>query len=486
MAKQAAGNPTPKSLRQRSNRYALVSVFLFAILIGTVSYDDYGVSTAMQGQQALQQAEVRLTRFSAALPALLSPVDGFMLSGGDGHDQAGQAAAFAAFQRAYSAVASLPEASAGQNAQLKQVFDLAQHAQDIATAIVGGQQAHAKDLALAAHSLLAAAQAKAVRVAQAMGDARRHQGQEMQRRMLLLAGINLAIIVVLLLVTIVLMRGLAKGAARTLTDAASDAGSASAAMLEATEQQVQVAETQALSLSEVIREMEQMSAASTKIATTAGSVERIAETMVRAAEQAGRDVGEATGQLLGIRDAVHAIAERGRASREKAEHIMESLASVQEIADETHLLALNASIESAAAGEHGKRFAVVAAEVRHLAERVREFTEEIEGVVGEVEAAAAASMDLTRGGLVEVDRGIEVAQRAKEALVHVQGISGKTGQAVRAIAQATARQDKAGQAHLEGMRQMAKLLDDSAQQLQDSRELSHRLMGVAEDLQRLL
>jgi methyl-accepting chemotaxis protein len=475
----------PTNLIQQSNRNALISVFLFAVLIAAFSYDYISASSGMQEQQALQRNQVQLARFGATLPHMLVPIEDFMLSG-NANDTSRQATALIAFQHAYSGVSALSGIDADQRAQLKQVFDLMQRVQGIAIPILTGQGTQNRDLTLAARSLVSAAQAKVDRVVQALGDAQQRQGQDIQSRMSLLAGISLAIIVVLLFVMIMLMRGLAKGMRRSLADIASEVGSASAAMLEAAKQQVQDADTQALSLAEVTRELEQMSTASGKISATASSVERIAEAMARAAEQAGRDVGETAGLLQGVRDAVHVIAERGQASRQNAARIMASLASVQEIADETHLLALNASIESAAAGEHGKRFAVVAAEVRRLAERVREFTEEIEGVAGEVNAAASASTSAAQNGLAEVDKGIEVAQRAQKAVAQIEGMSGKTGKALRAIAQATGRQDKSSQAFLEGMRQMARLLHDSAQQLQDSHETSQRLMGAAENLQRLL
>jgi methyl-accepting chemotaxis protein len=485
MAKHAARNSMPKNLRQQANRHALISVFLFAVLIGTVSFDYIRASSDLQGQQVLQREQVALARFGAMLPGMLAPIDDFMLSG-DGKDKASQGQPFVSFQRAYSGVSALSGISIDQRVQLKQVFDLMQRVQDITASIRDDQGTHSRDLALVARSLVTVAQAKVDRVAQALADVQRRQGQGIQNRMSMLAGINLAVIVVLLFAVIMLMRGLARGVTRSLAEIASDVGSASGAMLEATEQQVQDADTQGLSLAEVTRELEQMSVASGKIAATASSVERLAEAMVGSAVQAGKDVGEAAVLLQGIREAVRVIAERGQASRQKAERIMESLASVQEIADETHLLALNASIESAAAGEHGKRFAVVAAEVRRLAERVREFTEEIEGVASEVNAAASASTSVAQSGLAEVDKGIEVAQRVHEAVAQIQGMSSKTSQAVRAIAQATGRQDKTSQAFLEGMRQMARLLHDSAQQLQDSREISQRLMGAAENLQRLL
>ena len=480
-----ARQPVIKTPRQQSSRHALISVFLFALLIGTVSFDYYSTSTDMQALQTLQQDQTRLGHFASTLPGMLASVDDFMVSG-DKNDRARQAAAFIAFQHAYGEVSSLSGFNQDQHTQLKQIFDLMQRVQGIATGILEDQGAHPRDLALVAHALVATAQAKAGRTAQGLGDALQRQGQHIQGRMTLLTGISLAIIVVLLLATVLLTRGLAKGLAHSLAGIASGVGSASESMLEAAEQQVQAAETQALSLEEVTRELEQMCTATGKIAATTSSMERIAGATVRAVEQAGGDVAEAAGLMQGIRDAVHAISEQGQASRQRVEHIMDSLASVQEIADETHLLALNASIESAAAGEHGKRFAVVAAEVRRLAERVREFTEEIEGVVSAVDAAATASIEITQDGLAEVDKGIAMAQRDGETLAQIQGMSGKTGQAARAIAQAMARQDKSGQALLEGMRQMAGLLHDSAQQLQDSRDISQRLMGMAGELQRLL
>ena len=72
---------------------------------------------------------------------------------------------------------------------------------------------------------------------------------------------------------------------------------------------------------------------------------------------------------------------------ERSQRISEVLNLIKEIAGEIHLLAVNAAIESAAAGEHGKRFAVVASEVRRLAERTRESAEEIKGIVGEIQSA---------------------------------------------------------------------------------------------------
>jgi methyl-accepting chemotaxis protein len=229
-----------------------------------------------------------------------------------------------------------------------------------------------------------------------------------------------------------------------------------------------------------------MSGAAKKIATTAVGVERIATATSASASDGAQAVNEAIGYMDKIRQEVTTIAEKVTDAGHKAEQILDSIDSIQEIADETHLLALNASIESAAAGEFGKRFAVVAGEVRRLSERVRQFTEEIQTVVDDVHASTQESIGVTRSGLEEVAKGVKIAERASEALMKMQNMSEKTSQAVRTIAQATGRQDESSHEFVLTMQQISELLQDSAAQMEKSREASYRLNDVAADLQKLI
>jgi len=170
----------------------------------------------------------------------------------------------------------------------------------------------------------------------------------------------------------------------------------------------------------------------------------------------------------------------------KADQILESVGSIQEIADETHLLALNASIESAAAGEFGKRFAVVASEVRRLSERAREFTEEIQLVVNDVHASTRGSIEVTQKGLEEVAKGVQITRRAGDALKKMQDMSDKTSQAVHTIAQATARQRENSHEFILTMEDIASLLQESAVQMKNSRDSVVQLTNLSDELKKFV
>jgi methyl-accepting chemotaxis protein len=486
MAKQAGGKSTRRNLRQQSNRNTLISVLLFAILIGTVSFTYYSANQGMQTLQALYGDQVRLEQFRASLPNVMLPLNDFVLTSSK-EDKDRLASASVAFQRLYSEVAALPSMTADKLKDLKQVFDLIQQVEGIASDILSGKipASQASNMALVAQSMVFVSQAKVNKVATDLKASLDQKTQQTQDQMTTLAAVNLAIIVVLLLLLVYFSRNFVRNITNTISDIVQNVTTASGDILSTVDQQVTASDTQAMSVSAITQELEQMSAAAKRIAATAASVEKIADATMSSAEQGGKAVGEAIGFLHNIRNEVNAISEKVNFARQKAEQILESVESVQDIADETHLLALNASIESAAAGEFGKRFAVVAAEVRRLSERVREFTEEIETVVNEVNTSTLESMEVTKKGLTEVEQGVLIAQRANDALGKMQSMSSKTSQAVRTIAQATSRQDKASHEFLEAMQQISQLLHDSAKQMQNSRDISRRLNDVAEDLQKL-
>jgi methyl-accepting chemotaxis protein len=120
-----------------------------------------------------------------------------------------------------------------------------------------------------------------------------------------------------------------------------------------------------------------------------------------------------------VKDAVFDTAGRVRELGEKSQQIGEIVQVIDDIAEQTNLLALNAAIEAARAGEHGKGFAVVADEVRKLAERSGKATKEIADLIMTIQKETEMAVHSMEQGTKEVEQGVQVAQKAGEALEEI-------------------------------------------------------------------
>jgi methyl-accepting chemotaxis protein len=130
-------------------------------------------------------------------------------------------------------------------------------------------------------------------------------------------------------------------------------------------------------------------------------------------------VDETAGGMKRIKFAVEATAARVTELGAKGEQIGAIVETIDDIAEQTNLLALNAAIEAARAGEQGKGFAVVADEVRKLAERSSRATKEIAALIGEVQAGTVAAVEAMQTGAGEVATGAELAEQAADALQEI-------------------------------------------------------------------
>jgi len=130
-------------------------------------------------------------------------------------------------------------------------------------------------------------------------------------------------------------------------------------------------------------------------------------------------VDETAGGMKRIKSAVDVTAVKITELGAKSGQIGAIVETIDDIAEQTNLLALNAAIEAARAGEQGKGFAVVADEVRKLAERSSSATKEIAALIGEVQSGTAAAVKAMRVGAEEVDTGSELAEQAAGALQEI-------------------------------------------------------------------
>ena len=239
-------------------------------------------------------------------------------------------------------------------------------------------------------------------------------------------------------------------------------------MLTAAEEHASGSVQQAASIAEVTATMEELTNTAKQIAMSATSVEKIADDSAQAAHTGYDSVGEALEAMEKIRRRVADISGKTLLLGERSQRISEVLNLIKDIAGEIHLLAVNAAIESAAAGEHGKRFAVVASEVRRLAERTRESAEEIKGIVGEIQSATNTSVLATEQGVKEVENGVSLATRARGSLEQIIQMVDRTTQAIRQITFATQQQQSASEQIVQTMREVAEVTRNAASGMKQS------------------
>lgn len=256
-------------------------------------------------------------------------------------------------------------------------------------------------------------------------------------------------------------------------------GQFSSKILDTIQEHATGAAQQAASVSEVTATMEELSRTSHQIADNAEAVKNSAAKTVEMAQQGTVLIQESVGAMGQIKDRVGEIAKRNLFLGEKSNEIGKVMEIIKEIASEIHLLALNAAIESAAAGEHGRRFSVVASEVRRLAEKTRDSTETIRSLITEIQAATSSSIQATEQGTMEVDRWKETINLSADAFGEIIQKIDKMLEASTQISLATHQQTSANEQVVQAMRQIAEMVRAAATNVRGSSASAAELKEMA-------
>ena len=239
---------------------------------------------------------------------------------------------------------------------------------------------------------------------------------------------------------------------------------------------------QADATSSMAAAIEELTVSSNHISDSARDTEQDSRSTMALASEGNHRVGEASSAIQTVADVVTHASERIRSLEERARQISSVANVIKEIADQTNLLALNAAIEAARAGEQGRGFAVVADEVRKLAERTAIATTEIESMITGIQSDTSASVAAMDGVLPKVGEGVQLAQRASEALRNIETGTNRSLEHVAEVANATAEQSSASTSIAKRVEEIAIMVEETNETIQGTVKSSQELEQIAQKL----
>lgn len=248
-----------------------------------------------------------------------------------------------------------------------------------------------------------------------------------------------------------------------------------AEILASTQQQSASTQEQVTAVQQTTATMEELKQSGSQIAERAKHVAAEAEVSTAVAEKGLEAVQEMVNLMAGILEQVNDLAENIVSLSEKNRAVGDIIAIVTDIADQSNLLALNAAIEAASAGEQGRSFAVVATEMKHLADQAKDATTQIRSILEDIQKGVTKAVMLTEEAVKRVEGGRLQTDSAENTIHKMANTTQQSIQAFQQIVAATNQQQL-------GLEQVFQALQDIRQSSKQTAASTHQLNQASNSL----
>ena len=243
---------------------------------------------------------------------------------------------------------------------------------------------------------------------------------------------------------------------------------------------------QATAVQQATTTSEEIAATAKQVSDNAGRVETLADNAAASSSEGQSAVANAVEGMARLKDQVQSIAEAMLDLGENSQKIGGIIDIIDEISDQTNLLSLNAAIEAAGAGEAGKRFSIVANEVRRLADRTADATNQVKVLIVQIQQATNGTIMLTEEGTKGVDAASGLVANISEALEKISLAVAETTNAASEIKLMTQQQTTASEQMTETIVEVRDVAIQVATSSQETTQSISELTGLAERLQDLV
>jgi methyl-accepting chemotaxis protein len=258
--------------------------------------------------------------------------------------------------------------------------------------------------------------------------------------------------------------------------------SAASQLLGASEQVAERASQQSDAASSMAASVEEMAVSIDQVKENASEAHNISQAAGEISEEGAAVIHNAAAEMRKISETVQASSLIIEKLGDQSDQITSIVNTIKEIADQTNLLALNAAIEAARAGEQGRGFAVVADEVRKLAERTGNSTKEIGDMVAKIQSGTRSAVSSMQDGVRQVSDGVDLANKARESINQIRDGAIRVTVVVNGISDSISEQSMASNEIAQKLEVIAQMSEESAIAVRHTTDAARQLQALSSSL----